>query len=238
MSGHSKWNSIKHQKAAADAKKGAAFTRMARNITLATREGGGIPETNAKLRMALDQARSVNMPKDNIARAIAKGTGEGSGEVLTENIYEGYGPAGVALIIKVVTDNTNRSVSDLRHALSKHGGSLGESGSVMWNFELKGVIRVQASGANRESIELAAIEAGADDIKNDTDSIIATTDPRHLQELKKTLEAQEFIIEFADIEYVPKNTVALSEADKKKLESLTEALEDLEDVNDFYDNAV
>ncbi|MBI2637143.1 MAG: YebC/PmpR family DNA-binding transcriptional regulator [Parcubacteria group bacterium] len=137
MSGHSKWHSIKHQKAATDAKKGAVFTRISRNITIASRESGGDPETNAKLRMAIEQARGVNMPKDNIQRAIDRGIGKGNEAQLTETLYEGYGPAGVALIIKVVTDNTNRAVSDLRRTLAKHGGSLGKSGSVMWNFEFK-----------------------------------------------------------------------------------------------------
>lgn len=178
MSGHSKWHSIKHQKAAADAKKGAAFTRVSRNIALAAREGGGDPETNAKLRLAMDQARDVNMPKDNIQRAIDHGTGKGNEAALTETLYEGYGPSGVAFIIKVVTDNTNRAVSELRHAFSKHGGALGKSGSVLWNFEFK------------------------------------------------------------DGAYVPKSTIALDEEAKKKFEAFIGELEDLEDVNDFYDNAV
>ncbi len=238
MSGHSKWHSIKHQKAAADAKKGAAFTRVSRNITIAAREGGGDPETNAKLRLAVDQARAVNMPKDNIARAIQRGTGGGSEAALQEMTYEGYGPAGVALIIKTVTDNTNRAVSDLRHVLNKHGGSLGESGSVMWNFELKGVIRATITAANRDAIELTAIDAGADDIREEGRTLMVTTDPKNLQKLKTALEALGLGIEFADIEYVPKNTVALSEADKQKFETLADALSELEDVNDFYDNAV
>jgi len=178
MSGHSKWHSIKHQKAAADAKKGAVFTRVSRNITIAARERGGDPETNAKLRLAMDQARAVNMPKDNIQRAVDRGTGKGNESQLTETLYEGYGPAGVALIIKVITDNTNRAVSDLRHVLNKHGGSLGKSGSVMWNFEFK------------------------------------------------------------NGEYVPKSTIPLDVEAKEKFEAFAGALGELEDINDFYDNAV
>jgi YebC/PmpR family DNA-binding regulatory protein len=175
MSGHSKWNSIKHQKAAADAKKGAVFTRIARNVTLAAREGGEDPETNFKLRMAIDQAKAFNVPKDNIERAIKRGTGEGDEGQLQEITYEAYGPGGVAIIIKVVTDNTNRALSDLRHVLTKYGGSLGESGSAMWNFDPKG--------------------------------------------------------------FRPKNTIELDESNKKKLDNLTHALDELEDINDFYTNA-
>lgn len=178
MSGHSKWHSIKHQKAAADAKKGAAFTRVSHNITLAAREGGGDPESNAKLAVAIDQARDVNMPKDNIARAIDRGTGKGNEAALTETLYEGYGPSGVAFIVKVVTDNTNRAVSELRRAFSEHNGALGKSGSVMWNFEFK------------------------------------------------------------NGEYIPKSAIALDEDTKKKFESFVGDLEDLEDVNDYYSNAV
>ncbi len=153
MSGHSKWHSIKHQKAAADAKKGAVFTRMARNITIAAKHGGADPETNFNLRIAIDQAKSANVPKDNIERAIKRAAGEGSEAQLQEATYEGYGPQGVAIIIKVITDNTNRTVSEIRHVLSKHGGSLGESGSVIWNFDLKGVVRFELKNLNQDDIE-------------------------------------------------------------------------------------
>ncbi|MDZ4221686.1 MAG: YebC/PmpR family DNA-binding transcriptional regulator [Patescibacteria group bacterium] len=178
MSGHSKWHSIKHQKAAADAKKGAVFTRVSRNITIAAKEGGGSADTNFKLATAIEQARAANMPKDNIQRAIDRGIGKGDEAALTEALYEGYGPAGIAFIIKVVTDNTNRAVSNLRHAFDKHGGTLGKSGSVMWNFEFK------------------------------------------------------------DGGYAPKSTIALDEQARKKFEAFIGALEELEDVNDFYSNEV
>lgn len=236
MSGHSKWHSIKHQKAAADAKKGAVFTRMARNITIAAKQGGADPETNFKLRIAVDQARAANVPKDNIERAIKRGTGEGSEAQLQETIYEGYGPQGVAIVIKIITDNTKRTVSELRHALSKHGGSLGESGSVMWNFELKGVIRIENGSFDKDALEMAAIEAGADDISEETDGIILLTEPKNLQKLKQEIEKTGIKVEFADIEYIPKNKVDLDDSGKKKLDALIEDLENLEDVNDFFTN--
>ncbi len=236
MSGHSKWHSIKHQKAAADVKKGAVFTRMARNITIVAKQGGGDPETNFKLRIAIDQARAANVPKDNIERAIKRGTGEGGEAQLQEMIYEGYGPQGVAIIIKVITDNTNRTVSELRHILSKHDGSLGESGSVMWNFGLKGVIKIENSTFDKEALETVAIEADADDISEEEGGITIKTEPKNLQRLKQEIEKIGIKIDFADIEYIPKNKVDLDEAGKKKLNSLIENLEGLEDVNDFFTN--
>ena len=237
MSGHSKWHSIKYQKAAADAKKGAIFTRISRNITMAAKSGGGDIETNFKLRLAVDQAKTVNMPKDNIERAIKKGTGEGAEDQLQEITYEGYGPAGVAIIIKTVTDNNKRTVSDVRHTLTKSGGSLGESGSVMWNFEQKGVIRLDAKNLDKNNIELIAIDADADDIQDDEDGIMITTNPKNLQNLKQALEKNKITAEYADIEYIAKNTVDITENEKNKLEKLTDALDELEDVSDYYTNA-
>jgi len=237
MSGHSKWHSIKYQKAAADAKKGAIFTRISRNITMAAKESGGDIETNFKLRLAVDQAKTVNMPKDNIERAIKKGTGEGAENQLQEITYEGYGPAGVAIIIKTVTDNNKRTVSDVRHTLTKSGGSLGESGSVMWNFEQKGVIRLDAKNLDKNNIELIAIDADADDIQDDEDGIMITTNPKNLQNLKQMLEKNGTTTEYADIEYIAKNTVDTTENEKTKLEKLTDALDELEDVSDYYTNA-
>jgi len=236
MSGHSKWHSIKYQKAAADAKKGAIFTRMARNITMAVKEAGSDPETNFELRIAIDQAKSVNVPKDNIERAIKRGSGDTGEETLKELVYEGYGPSGVAIILKVVTDNTNRAVSEIRHILTKNGGSLAESGSVVWNFELKGVIRFSPENIDKDSIELIAIDSGAEDIKNEENTIIITTGPKNIQNLKKNLEKQGVKIEFADLEYIPKNTVKLDEKAQQKLENLTDDLEELEDINDYFTN--
>jgi YebC/PmpR family DNA-binding regulatory protein len=236
MSGHSKWNSIKHQKAAADAKKGAVFTRTSRNITMAAKDGGGDIETNFKLKVAVEQAKAVNMPKDNIERAIKKGTGEGAENQLQESMFEGYGPEGVAIIIKTVTDNNNRTVSDVRHTLTKFGGSLGESGSVLWNFEQKGVIRLDIKDLDRDSVELIAIDADADDIQDDEDGLMITTNPKNLQNLKQELEKNNITTEYCDIEYIAKNTVDLDESAKNRLNKLTDALDELEDVNDFYTN--
>ncbi len=220
-----------------DAKRGAVFTRFGRNITLAARAGGD-PATNFKLATAIEQARAVNMPKDNIERAIRRGTGEEAGGELHETLYEGYGPAGVAILIQTVSDNINRTVSEIRHCLQKYGGSLAASNAVKWNFEQKGVIRLESAGQNREALELAAIDAGADDIKEEEDSLTITTDPKNLQRLKESLDKQGVKSEYAEVEYVAKNTVSLNEADSAKHNNLTEALSELEDVNDYYTNAL
>lgn len=235
MSGHSKWTQIKRKKAAADVKKGAVFTRLSQNITLAAREGGD-PETNFKLRLAVEQARDASLPKENIERAIKRGTGELGGGNLTEVTYEGYGPGGSQIIIKAVTDNVNRTVSELRHILDKSGGSLGSAGAVMWNFTEKGVARVLKGGVGKDEIELAAIEAGADDIQDEEDGLTILTAVKNLHALKNSLETKGFKIESADIEYVPKTTAELNEADRQKFETLTQELEDCEDVHDYYTN--
>lgn len=236
MSGHSKWHSIKHKKATADSKKGAVFTRVGRNITLAARDGGGDPESNFKLRMAIDQARAVNMPKDNIDRAVKRGTGEGNESQLIETTYEAYGPAAAAFIVKVVTDNSNRTVSDLRRLLNQHGGSLAESGSVMWNFEQKGVIRLSDRNIDKEKIELTAIDAGAEDIKEESSELTILTNPKNLHPLKLALEKTGVKVEFADIEYIAQNKTRLPEAERKKFDSFIEALENMEDMNDYWTN--
>ena len=237
MSGHSKWKQIKYKKGAADAKRGAIFSRLSKVITLAAREGGD-PAANFKLATTIDQARAVNMPKDNIERAIAKGAGEEGGSELREILYEGYGPAGVAILIQTVTDNVNRTVSEVRHILQKYGGSLATSNAVQWNFEQKGVIRLEKAGQDREALELAAIEAGADDIKEEEDLFTITTAPKNLQHLKEALASQGIKSEYAEMEYAAKNSVKLNEADGAKLDSLIEALNELEDVNDYYTNAL
>jgi len=236
MSGHSKWHSIKHQKAASDAKKGAVFTRMARNITMAAKQGGGDPATNFKLRLAIDQAKAANVPKENVERAIKRGTGEGQEAQLQENFYEGYGPKGVAIIIKTITDNTNRTVSDLRHALTKNGGSLAESGSVLWNFEFKGVIRIETSGNNKDEMSLYAIEVGAEDIIDEEEGLTIKTDIKNLQKTKQALESMGAKIATAGIEYIAKNKVDLDEDGKRKLENLTDDLDNLEDISDYFTN--
>ena len=236
MSGHSKWNSIKHQKAANDKKKGAIFTRVSRNITLAAREGGGDPESNFKLKMAVDQAKAANMPKDNVERAIKRGTGESNEGQLLEMTYEGYGPGGVAIIITTITDNNNRTVSEVRSTLTKNGGSMADSGSVLWNFAQKGVIRLETGTTDKDALELSAIEAGAEDLQSDNDGIAIITEPKNLQRLKEEIEKTGVAVEYAGMEFVPQNTIDLPEGDKAKLEKLVDVLEELEDVNEVYTN--
>ncbi len=235
MSGHSKWKQIKNKKGAADAKRGAIFTRLSKIIPIAAREGGD-PAMNFKLATAVEQARSMNMPKDNIERAIRRGTGEEASAILHEVVYEGYGPAGVALLITGVTDNVNRTISDMRATLTKHGGTMAAEGAVRWNFEHKGVIRLEGV-SNREEVELAAIDAGADDIREEESGLLITTEPKNLLHLKQALEKQGIKCEYAEVEYLPKSTVALDEHNQAKLERITNALDELEDVQDYYTNA-
>jgi len=237
MSGHSKWHSIKHQKAAKDSKRGAMFTRASRNITLAAKEGGKDPETNFKLKLAIEQAKAVNMPRENIERAIKRGTGEGSEGQLEEMTYEGYGPGGVAMIVTTVTDNGNRTVSEVRSTFSKSGGSLAGSGAVSWNFAQKGVIRFERTGVDEEALQLSAIDAGAEDIQIDEDGFAVITDPKNLKQLSEALEQSGIAVEYASMEFVPQNTVSLTESDNIKLEKLREALEELDDVDNIYTNA-
>lgn len=237
MSGHSKWKQIKNKKASSDTKKGALFTRMSKIIALAAKEGSD-PNTNFKLRMAIDQAHTVNMPKDNIARAISRASGEGEENVLHEVIYEGYGPGGVAVIIEAVTDNLNRTVSAVRHAMQKSDGALAESNAVRWLFGQKGVIRFAQKPANAEALELAAIEAGADDIQAEENGLVILTEAKNLQHLKEALEKSGFKSDYAQIEFVPKTTITLNEADRSKLENLLATLDELEDVNDYYTNVI
>lgn len=237
MSGHSKWKQIKRQKAVSDAKKGAIFTRLIRNMILAAREGGGDVNNNFKLATAVEQARAVNMPKDNIERAIKKGTGEDEGLQLHEVLYEAYGPGGVAILIKAATGNLNRTVSEVRHVLQKNNGTFAEGGAVAWNFSQKGVMRFEQVPENKEELELAAIDAGADDIQEEDGGVVITTNPKNLQRLKETLASHGFKSEYADIEFVPKNIVELDDDGQIKLEALTAAIDDLEDVQDYYTNA-
>lgn len=229
MSGHSKWATTKRAKAVVDAKRAASFTKVAHIITLAAREKGGDPDANFSLRLAIDKARAVNMPKDNIERAIKRGTGELAGETLEEITYEGFGPGGVALMVQTLTDNRNRSVSEIKHALSKHGGNLGAANSVRWMFERRGMLGVDAAACT-DDIELALIEHGADDIIKDEDGCTIVTPPEHFQAIKEYVEGAGVALAFADIDLMPKERVALSPADREKLERLIEALEDMPDV--------
>jgi YebC/PmpR family DNA-binding regulatory protein len=235
MSGHSKWATIKRAKAATDAKKGAVFTKLGNLITVAVREKGSDSSINFSLRVAIDKARQANMPKENIERAIKRGTGELGGDQIEELIYEGIGPANSQFIIKCLTDNKNRSAATVRHSLSKYGGSLG---SVMWNFEKKGVIRILKEELKEfdDEFELKLIEAGAQDIKKEEEGVTIISDLKDLQSLINFFEAKEIKIENSDIEYIPKDEINLNEEEKDKINKFIEELEDNEDVSDYYTN--
>ncbi|MFA6550924.1 MAG: YebC/PmpR family DNA-binding transcriptional regulator [Patescibacteria group bacterium] len=242
MSGHSKWATTKRQKAVVDAKRSSAFTKIANVITIAARKGGD-PEMNFSLRIAIDRARGVNMPKDNIERAIKRGTGELGGAALEELTYEGFGPAKTGFIVEVVTDNKNRSAADIRHLFAKNGGSLGAGGSVSWNFERKGVIRIMAEelknkNSNHDEFELALIDAGADDIQKEAEGWTVFTTIENLNKVKIFLDEKKITAESAAIEYVPKEEKKVSEEDKNKIEKFIEELEDNEDVSNYYTDVI
>lgn len=236
MSGHSKWSTIKRKKGTNDAKRGQIFTKMANLITVAARSGGGDPEMNFKLRLAIDRARAENMPADNIQRAVKKGTGElAEGVQLEELKYEAYGPGGVALIVEAITDNKNRTLSEVKNALSDNGGRMGEMGSVAWMFDSKGVIRI--AGAGSDEMEMAAIEAGADDIEQQDEGLVITTAANKLSAVKDALTKVKVRVESADIELTPKDPLKVEDKDAlNKIEKLMEALDDLDDVNEVYGN--
>ncbi len=236
MSGHSKWHSIKHKKAVVDARRGQHFTKLARAITIAAREGGGDPEGNSGLALAIQKARDASMPKDNIERAIAKGTGEaGDAEQIETVLYEGYGPGGVALLIEALTDNRNRTGSEVRHLLSKYGGNLGEPGSVSYLFEKSGVIVVDASRYDEEDL-MPAIDAGAQDITLDDDVFEVLTEPGDLAAVRGALEQAGVEVESADVTQRPRSRVPVNEADAGKLMKLIDALEESDDVAAVHAN--
>jgi YebC/PmpR family DNA-binding regulatory protein len=238
MSGHSKWATTKRQKAVTDAKRGAIFTKLSNIITIAAREKGGDPDTNFSLRMAIDKARTANMPKDNIERAIKRGTGELAGAAIEELVYEGLGPAKSQFIVKCLTDNKNRAAANIRHLFTKHGGAFG---SVMWNFESKGVIRIAKdeltnNKLSAEEFELGLIDAGAQDILKEEEGVTIYTKIEDLQKVKKFLEEKNIKTESAEIEYIAKEDLALSGEDKERVEKFIEELEDNEDAADYYHN--
>jgi YebC/PmpR family DNA-binding regulatory protein len=236
MSGHSKWASIKHKKAVVDQRRGQHFTKLSRAISVAAREGGGDIDGNPSLALAVQKARDASMPKDNIERAIAKGTGEGvDADQLETVLYEGYGPGGVALLIEAVTDNRNRTGADVRHALSKHGGNLGEPGSVSYLFDKRGVIVVDASRYDEEDL-LVAIDAGAEDISRDDDVYEIVTEPGDLTTVREALAQSGVEIESADVTQRPKSRVPVDEGDAAKLMKLIDALEESDDVGAVYAN--
>ena len=240
MSGHSKWSTIKHQKGAADAKRGVLFTKLSRDIALAVREGGGIdPDMNFKLRLALDRAKSSNMPQDSINRAIKRGSGEGSdGETLEQVTYEGYGPGGGAILLQAVTTNRNRTAADVRSAFNRGGGNLGESGCVAWNFESRGVVTIDIEGEERaEELGLLAIDAGAEDIEVDEGVLEIYSPIESLQDVQKTMESEGVAVRSAEMSMVPKATIALGDREAEQTLRLLDTLEDLDDVQKAFTNA-
>ncbi len=236
MSGHSKWSSIKHKKGAADAKRGKLFSKLARAITVAARDGGGDPEGNAALATAVQKAREASMPKDKIQKAIDVGTGAGNdGANIERVVYEGYGPAGVAVLVDALTDNRNRASAEIRHAFSTHGGSLGEPGSVAWNFEKKGVVVVDADRYGEDDL-MPAIDAGADDVQEEGDKLRVLSEPGDLTAVKVALEAAGVEIESAALATEPKSTVELKGHDAQRMIDLLEVLDDQDDVDTVYAN--
>jgi YebC/PmpR family DNA-binding regulatory protein len=236
MAGHSKWANIRHRKAAQDAKRGKIYTKLAREITVAAREGGGDPEKNPRLRAAIEKARKFNMPKENIERAIKRGTGELKGETYEEVTYEGYGPGGVAIIVKCLTDNRNRTASEVRHVFSKHGGNLGTSGCVSYLFERKGVITVPADRFDEETVMMAAIEAGAEDVVNEGEKFVIYTEPGELETVRKGLVDAGVEVEEAKLDLIPTTTTRVEGETAQKVLKLLMALEDLDDVQEVYSN--
>ena len=236
MSGHSKWSTIKHKKGAADKKRGAEFTKLARAITIAARDGGGDPTSNFSLRLAVDKARAANMPKDNIERAIVKGAGGDKGEHLEAVIYEGYGPGGSAILIATTTDNRNRTISALRGAFNKHNASLGETGSVAWQFERRGSISVPTAGVNADDLALAAIDVGALDVEEDADFVTVYTAVVDFQRVKEALAAAGYDTAEAELTMVATTPIDLDEKHSLQVLRFVEALEDLDDVDHVWTN--
>jgi YebC/PmpR family DNA-binding regulatory protein len=236
MSGHSKWSQIKRQKGANDVKRGAIFTKMGREIAVAARSGGGDPDGNFRLRLAIEKARAANMPADTIKRAIEKATGGGDAVQYEEILYEGYGPGGVALLVEVATDNRNRSAAEVRSILTKAGGQLAGSGAVAWQFEQRGVISVPRAGADPDEVALLAIDAGASDVETTTDPLEIYTEPADLEAVRRALEGAGVAIEAGEVAMIAKQTVAVDASKARQNLRLVEHLEDLEDVQRVTSN--
>ena len=240
MSGHSKWATIKRKKGATDAARGRLFTRLIKEITIAARDGGGNPEGNPRLRLAIQTAKAANMPADNIKRALQRGTGELPGVTYEEVTFEGYGPGGVAILVDVVTDNNNRTVSEMRHVFSRNNGNMGQAGSVAWMFHKKGTIAVlkksQKTPLSEDDIMNIILEAGAEDMQSDADEFTITTAPHDFEPVKKALEDRGVVIESASLQMVPQNTIKVSGKEAEQLLKLMEALEEHDDVQNLYAN--
>jgi YebC/PmpR family DNA-binding regulatory protein len=235
MSGHSKWANIKRQKGAADAKRGQLFTKLAREIIVAAREGGANLDSNFRLRLAVQKARDNNMPSENIERAIKRGTGEGEAGALAEVTFEGYGPSGIAVMVEALTDNRNRTVQDVRRLFTRHGGNLGESGSVSWLFESRGVITVEGNASDAEQIALRAIDAGAEDVKTENSYVEIYTQPQDLEKIRKVIEEKEHVAS-AELSRMPKTTVVLEETKAVQALNFLDELEALDDVQRVFSN--
>jgi|UniRef100_A0A7V4DEL7 YebC/PmpR family DNA-binding regulatory protein len=236
MSGHSKWAQIKHKKAKTDLERGKAFSKLIRLITVAARQGGGNPENNPRLRLAIQKAREMNMPQENIEKAIKKGTGELEGVAYEEIVYEGYGPGGVAIMVEATTDNRNRTTAEIRHLFSKHGGSLGETGCVSWVFERKGLISFERNKVDEETVMAVAIDAGAEDIRSTETTLDVITTPEDFERVKEAIERSGLQYAVAQVTMVPKTTVSVEGKQAQQVLSLIEALEDHDDVQEVYAN--
>jgi YebC/PmpR family DNA-binding regulatory protein len=236
MSGHSKWATIKRKKAVLDSKRGKIFTKLIKEITIAARDGGD-PNGNPRLRLAVDNAKAQNMPLDNIERAIKKATGELEGVTYHELTYEGYGPAGVAVLVEVATDNKNRTVAEVRHLFSKNGGGMGETGSVAWMFDRKGVITIPAEDKKEDDVMEIILEAGADDLSTEEDYFEVTTTIESFEAVRRTLVDKKFTVENASLQWIAKNLIEVKGEDAEKVMKMIEALEDLDDVQNVFSNA-
>jgi YebC/PmpR family DNA-binding regulatory protein len=236
MAGHSKWKQIKRKKAVTDSRRASTWTKVIREITVAARAGGGDPGGNPRLRLAMDAARAVNMPKENIERAIKKGTGELEGEAYQELTYEGYGPGGAAIFIEATTDNPNRTVAEIRHAFSRNGGNLGATGSVGWMFDRKGQVYIDTSGLDEDAALDQALEAGAEDFAREGDQYLVSVSPNSFHAVRDALEAAGMKVESSEIAMVPRNSVKVEGDDAEKIIRLVEALEDLDDVSKVFSN--
>ena len=238
MSGHSKWAKIHRQKAVADAKKGGVFTKLANVIIIATKAGGGNPDMNFRLKLAIDKAKASNMPKENIERAIKRGTGDLGDKKIEQVLYEGFGPGGIAFVVECLTDNKNRTSSNIKHLFSESGGSIGSPNSVLWQFENKGMIGIKKSISFAEAMEIELIDLGVQDIQHDDNGCTLSCETSRLEHIKKFLEEKNIPIEFADMEHVPKNKVRVNDPSMiNKLEKFISEIENNEDVNNYYTNA-
>lgn len=238
MSGHSKWSTIKRAKAVTDQRRGNVFTKLSNNITIAAKQGGGDPDMNFKLRLAMDKAKTANMPNDNIERAVKRGTGELKDVILEQVVYEAFGPNGVAIIIVATTDNKNRTAGQIRSILTKHQGNLGNTGSVMWMFDQAGIIRILKENIkDKDAFELNIIDQGAEDIEEEEEGFTISSSVQNFKKIKDYIESQNIPFESAEIEMVPKDKTDIDDKTKEKIEKLFGELEDNDDVNEYYTNA-